>query len=270
MKQLALLLQTSSKKAHVKIMTIKFKKKIKKFIKKIMRSDAAASIAGWLCYVYLHLIALTTRWERRGVDKIYTYWKNNEGMILLAWHGRAFMLPTFWDGSKPLNALVSLHQDGRIIAKVLERYGFGTIGGSTNENAAGAALSLMNSLQKKDASICIIPDGPRGPRMNMCKSPIYYAQKTGKPIFIMNYSIANSIIINKAWDKMMLPLPFSKGICIVEGPFYISASKDKDKLEEDRIIIEQKMNEISDICDNAMGLTPVKPDTTGGHRKKEG
>lgn len=246
----------------------KLKKTLKKSLKKLLRSSFIAELISLTCYGYIKLVAKTTNWELRGVDKVYKFWESNEGMILLAWHGRALMLPTFWNGSKPLNALVSLHQDGRIIASVLERFGLGTIGGSSNENASGAAFSLMSSLQKNNTSICIIPDGPRGPRMAMGKSPVYYAQKTGKPIFLMNYSIANSFIINKAWDKMMIPLPFSKGICMIEGPFYISPSVDKEVLEQHRLEIENKLNQMNTICDEAMGLTPILPDPAGKHRKK--
>lgn len=72
------------------------------------------------------------------------------------------MLPYFWNRKKPLNALVSLHRDGRMIAGLLEKFGLGTIGGSSNENASGAAVKLMHSL-KDDTAICIIPDRSRDP-----------------------------------------------------------------------------------------------------------
>lgn len=85
------------------------------------------------------------------------------------------MLPYFWNRSHPLNALVSLHHDGRMIAGLLEKFGMGTIGGSSTENGKNAALELMRSLQKGEA-IAIIPDGPKGPSMTLSRSAVYFAQ----------------------------------------------------------------------------------------------
>lgn len=70
------------------------------------------------------------------------------------------MLPYFWNRSHPLNALVSLHHDGRMIAGLLEKFGMGTIGGSSTENGKNAALELMRSLQKAKPS----PSFPTAPK----------------------------------------------------------------------------------------------------------
>ena len=166
------------------------------------------------------------------------------------------MLPYFWNRKKPLNALVSLHRDGRMIAGLLEKFGLGTIGGSSN--ASGAAVKLMHSL-KDDTAICIIPDGPRGPRMHMGRSPLYYAQKTGKPIACISYSIANSFRITKSWDHMMIPLPFSRGICTVSEAMSVPADADNNELETYRLRLEEQLNRISRECDIKMGLIPDEP-----------
>lgn len=245
-----------------------YKKLIKKPLKKIGQSAPVMWLISTFIYAYAKFVGLTTKWKLDGVDRFYKLTDENDGVILLIWHGRALMLPYFWNPrSGSLYALVSLHRDGRMIAGLLERFGIRTIGGSSNENAVGGAVGLMHAIKQK-ATICIIPDGPRGPRMHMGNSPLYYAQKTGKPIVCASYSIKKSHIVNKAWDKMMIPYPFSEGVCKLSRPFFIPSDCSKEQLEKHRIEIENTLNEISISCDRELNLVPVLPDDSCGKIKK--
>lgn len=245
-----------------------YKRLIKKPLKKIGQSAPVMWLISAFIYAYAKLVGRTTKWKTDGVNRFYELAAQHDGVILLIWHGRALMLPYFWNSSTgTLYALVSLHRDGRMIAGLLERFKIRTIGGSSNENAVGGAVGLMHAVKQR-ATICIIPDGPRGPRMHMGTSPLYYAQKTGKPIVCASYSIKKSCLIAKAWDKMMIPFPFSEGICRMSAPIYIPADADKDELEKYRIAVENALNEVSISCDRDMGLEPVMPDDGRGKTKK--
>ncbi len=236
-----------------------YKKLIKKPLKKLGETKLVMSMISAVFYAYAKFVGLTTRWHTEGVEFFHRTARKNNGVILVIWHGRAMMLPFFKEKSLPLDALVSLHRDGRMIAGLLQRFGIGIIGGSTNENAKGGALDLMRALQSGH-SICIIPDGPRGPRMVMGRSPIYYAQKTGKPIIGGAYSIACNKIVEKAWDKMMLPFPFSRGVCKISKPLFVPADATDEQLEEYRQEMEHRLNQLSIECDREMGLEPILPD----------
>ena len=234
-------------------------KYIKRPLKKIGQTKAAMYIVSGIVYLYAKFVGFTTSWQTKGVENFYRLVKENDGVILVIWHGRALMLPYFYNKSSELQALVSPHRDGRIIAGLLQRFGIGTIGGSSNENASGGALGLMHTI-KREASIAIIPDGPRGPRMHMGKSPLYFAQKTGKPIVCGAYSIKNSKIMEKSWDKMMIPFPFSEGVCLISDPLFIPADASEEELEKYRIQLENILNQTTFECDRLTGRQPVLPD----------
>ena len=152
------------------------------------------------------------------------------------------VIPYFWDRRSTLKALVSPHRDGQIVVGLLKRFGIGHIDGSSNERAASAAISLLKELQQ-GTTIAIIPDGPRGPSMTLGLSPLYYAQKTGRPIVGVTYSIANSFVVEKSWDRMLLPKPFNKGICAVTKPFFVPADATKEELETiDKQLAEGSVN----------------------------
>ena len=241
------------------------RKRCKKFFKSLLQSQAVLGAISTLLYLYAKIIGRTTRWQTRGVEELYQIWEKEGSFIFIAWHGRALMLPYFWNKSRPVNALVSLHHDGRMIAGLLEKYGMGTIGGSSTENGKNAALELMRSLQK-GVSIAIIPDGPKGPNMTLSRSAVYYAAKTGKPIMGATYSIKGSKIADKSWDKMMLPKPFSEGRFYVTEAFYIPADATEQQLEEHRQHIENRLNQLTWEADKAMNIKHIEPGSVARKR----
>ncbi len=236
-------------------------KALKKTLKKILRSSIATKIISEIIFYYALLIGKTTKWQTKGLEKFYSDLPKNKSVILIGWHGRAMLYPYFWNKKFPLNALVSLHQDGRLIAGFLERCGIKTIGGSSNENAVGAAKQLLNTL-KKNESIVVIPDGPKGPNMKLNKSPLYFAQKSGQPIYAIACSVKGSKIIHKSWDKMMLPIPFSEGICELIGPYFVPEDASEQMLETIRLKIETELNNICFAADKAMGIEKITPGST--------
>lgn len=236
------------------------------FLKKISKTNFATRILSFLCYWYVRFVAFTTRWDKRDIDVFYQNLKAHQAVIFVAWHGRIAFAPYFWNKCSKLSALVSPHRDGQLIAGLLKRFGIENISGSTNQNPRSAAVKLLREL-KNNASIAIIPDGPRGPSMTMSMSPIYYAKTTGKPIIGMTYSIARSKILGKSWDRMLLPLPFQKGIVAVTKPFFIAKNTPKEELEKYRLQIENELNRLTWQLDAELNLPKIEQGTVP-HKQK--
>lgn len=219
-----------------------------------------------LMYLYMKLVFVTCKWEFRGVDKIFKIWDKEKSIILVGWHGRVILSPFLKDKKYHMDALVSVHRDGIMMANYLKLCGMGIVGGSSNQNAKSAAVNLMNDL-KSDRAIFIVPDGPVGPNMRMSISPIYFAKKAQKPLLGLVYSVKNSRIVKKAWDEMMIPHPFSKGIFQVVGPFYIPEDASEDQQKEYMKMVEDKMNEAILSIDKELGVPVVEIGKL--HRKKK-
>ena len=271
MKKLGLVLHQQHLKDKRKIViTIKkiIKKPIKKLLKAITKNPKVISFLSGLIYMYVKFIGYTGKWETKGFERIHQNWNDDENMIFVGWHGRILMFPYFWNIDKQnLHAIVSQHQDGQLIAGVLRRFGIQRINGSSTNNAKGAALALMRAVNQGD-SICIVPDGPIGPRMKMSISPIYYAQKTGRPLYGITYSSENAFIVKNSWDKMMLPLPFTKGIVSVTEPFYIPKDASDEQLEQYRLQLEESLNNLSFENDKYTNTDPIKPDLNQRTKKR--
>ncbi len=220
---------------------------IKKIKNKILKNKVTNYIISALIFLYVKLIEKTTHWSYDGEANILNELKG-EGAILCSWHSRIAMLATYGNRGAKVNALVSAHGDGKIIAGLLKHFKFGIVSGSSNRNAKAAAVALMRKLESKE-SIAIIPDGPRGPAQKMTISPIYYASKTGCPIIASAYSTKKAIIIEKSWDKMMFPLPFSKGAFVFSDPFYVPQNASQEELEEYRAKFEKILNKVTKKAD---------------------
>ena len=228
------------------------------WVKNLIKSPRVEKIIGHLAYYYLKFVGLTTRWKSvTGVKETYELLKKHGSMIVIGWHGRTLIMPYFWNKSRKLNALVSPHRDGRMIMYILEKFGIGHISGSSDKNAKGAALELMQNL-KDGNSIAIIPDGPRGPSMELTMSPIFYAQKSGKPLVGITYSIAGSFVVRKSWDNMLIPLPFHQGMYAITEPIFIPPEATTEQLETYRQQVEDKLNNLTWELDKKMGIPYIE------------
>ncbi len=243
---------------------------VKSYFKKIMRSIVVIRSVSFLIFIYSKLVGKTCRWQIIGLEKVKPDIAKTNA-IWVGWHARATMMPFFWQElvKRKMSALVSPHQDGQLIANFLKWAKIKPVNGSTNENARQSALELMRALKGGD-DLFISPDGPRGPRMRMKKSPIYYAQKTGKPIICVCFSINRALIIDKAWDKTMIALPFGKGVFALSEPLYIPA----ELSEEEFAGYVQKLEDVANAqladCDKKAGRKPILPaDINDMKRKKD-
>lgn len=244
-----------------------FKSFLKPKIRNFLKHRLVIKTLSLFIFIYAQLAGYTTRWKING-KKGSQFLLNSEA-ILVGWHARTIMMPFFWSKitKKSLYALVSPHQDGQIIANFLQWYKINVVAGSTNEKAQQSALEIMRLLHEKN-SIFISPDGPRGPRMRMKKSPIYFASKTGLPIICAAYSTSNAFIMNKAWDKTMVVIPFDRGVFALSDPIYIPKDLDDKQIEEYRLMLENTANKLYSDCDKEVKRKPIEPASLDELKKK--
>lgn len=113
---------------------------IKHSLKKITKSKPFMALMSTIIHAYARLVWKTGRWKICGLETMIKIWKKDQSIILIGWHNRVPMMPMLMEHAQgPMKALVSLHNDGRMIAGFLEKFNIGIISGSSNNNAKGAA-----------------------------------------------------------------------------------------------------------------------------------
>lgn len=245
---------------------VPLKKKIKHLIRGIGRTAPVLYTMGTIAYVYSWLIGKTCKFELHGQQEFEDMIAANNGGIFVAWHGRALVLPYFWRNTRQMKALVSPHADGRIIAQLLKNYHILSIDGSSDRQARSAALDIVDELNRGTV-VSLISDGPRGPRMRLNKSVIYFAQKTGKPIMGFTYSAEKAVVMKKSWDAMLLPKLGQKGVIYGTKPMFVPADATDEEKEALRLQFEEELNALTFLADEKCGIERILPEDT--KRKKK-
>jgi len=130
-------------------------------------------------------------------------------IIMACWHGELLMIPYAYLRYKKtptVKLLISEHFDGNLIAKTLEKFGFGTIRGSSTRGGVKALITSIKEL-RAGCDLGITPDGPKGPRHTVSNGIVVMAQKTGTKIVLVEIKPTKYWQFN-SWDRFVVPKPF--------------------------------------------------------------
>ena len=211
----------------------------------------------WAAAQYVRLVWYSGRWRREDEDAPSNFFEQGNPIIVAAWHGRLFMMPKGWKHSNRIHVLISAHRDGQLLSRTMAHFGMTTVPGSTRRGGAEALLRLRRILRDGGA-VGITPDGPRGPRMRASTGIIHLARLTGAPIFPLTYSCSKRRIVN-SWDRLLLPLPFARGVFLWGEAIHVPADADEETIEAIRRDMEEKMTELTHRADTMMGQRRIDP-----------
>lgn len=230
-----------------------------RFLKQLVRSETGSRIACWLIQLYLRLVYATGRWQAVGVESALALCAQKRPFIAGFWHGRLLMLPFAWRRMAPLHMLISHHADGRLIAGAVRYFGIEWIAGSSNLGGQEALRAMVHCL-KAGNCVGITPDGPEGPAMRANAGIVAVAWLSGAPILPVTYATVRRRILG-SWDRMLLPLPFSRGVFMCGELIEVPKKLDKVTMEAWRLRVEESLNALTAEADRLMGHEKVAPGT---------
>jgi lysophospholipid acyltransferase (LPLAT)-like uncharacterized protein len=161
-----------------------------------------------------------------------------EPVIIAIWHGR--LLPaTFYHRNEGLASLVSRSADGDLIARVLERWGYRAVRGSSSRGGSEALRQIVRMV-RSGQSVAITPDGPRGPRRKMKPGAVLAASMAGVPILPMSSGTPRAWWFGR-WDRFLVPKPFARVKIVYGPPMYVPARASPEEVEAASIAVEQAL-----------------------------
>jgi 3-deoxy-D-manno-octulosonic-acid transferase len=190
-------------------------------LKRILRGRIAQHVTEHLVGLYLGAVLYTSRWKIEADPATWALLtRQRQAVIIVFWHEYLPLVPVLWwrarrdNPSLSLNALISRHRDGRMIAAIMRRWGIASVDGSsakTGKIAKGGAAALRSllGLLREGKVVALTPDGPRGPRRAIQPGAALLAAISGAPVVPIAATCRPAWRI-KSWDRMMLPLPFSR------------------------------------------------------------
>lgn len=194
---------------------------------------------------------MTVRIERSGQDNLAEFRKAKMPIIFVFWHGRLLPL-VYAHRHQGVIALVSEHDDGEYITRILERCGFETVRGSSTHGGVGGLRGLIRSAQRGH-DLALTPDGPQGPNRTMKPGALVVARLTGLPLVPVGVGGTSTWIAN-SWDRFMVPKPFSTVRIAYGHPRFIS--READQLEIDATTQEVR-SELTDLAERVGDQVPA-------------
>lgn len=185
--------------------------------------------------------------------------RRGENVIFVFWHDQ--LLPLVWvHRNEGIVVLVSEHDDGEYIARLLERYGCSTVRGSSTRGGASGTRGLVRAA-REGKDLALATDGPRGPRHRVKDGALLVAGLTGLPLVPIGVSAEPAWRL-PSWDRFLVPKPFSTVAVVWGEPIRIHRDASRAELRERARGLEGVLSGLTRRAEEAAGRR--RPDTRPG------
>ncbi len=228
-------------------------------LRRLTRHPLTQALLARLLVAYLAGVGMTTRWRIVGAENLPPAIGTRAeplGAIVTFWHERLAVMPIGWRhmrcampdlGDIVPQVLVSRHRDGRLIGAVAGRFALDMVHASSSRGGAAGLLTLVRVLAARRV-VAITPDGPRGPRRRAAPGVAQLAALSGRPVLPFGMATSRARLL-RSWDRMMIPLPFGRGVVVIGAPLHVPRGGEAAALAG----IEAALSEACDRADALAG-----------------
>ncbi len=140
-------------------------------------------------------------------------------LLFSAWHRYSWIM-LYYLRNRNYIALTSTSRDGEYMTRILKKFGWQTIRGSSTRGGARSLIKLYKKLLHGN-STALTPDGPTGPVYKVKPGIIYLQEKTDGYIVPLGLAVRGKKEIN-SWDKYVIPYPFTRAVLSMGKPLKFS------------------------------------------------
>ena len=151
------------------------------------------------------------------------------------WHGR-ILSATFYFRRRGIVVITSENYDGEWIARIIERFGYGTARGSTSRGGLKAMLQLVRDMERGRPTGFTL-DGPRGPARVAQPGALWLARKSGNPVLPFHLEASRTWTLG-SWDRTQIPWPFCTVALVVGAPIEVPTDATGADIERHRTELE--------------------------------
>ncbi len=185
------------------------------------------TLATWAGTLLIRAIAPTLRYsvsiEEGGPPN-----GNARPAIYVFWH-RCVFTATWHFRDREIAVMTSQSFDGEYIARIIEKFGYSAVRGSSSRGAVRALLG-MHRVIDGGRTVAFTIDGPRGPRYVAKPGPVLLARNTGVPVMCFHIALEDPWIL-PSWDRFMVPRPFSRALVRIGRLIDVPADADSPALD---------------------------------------
>jgi lysophospholipid acyltransferase (LPLAT)-like uncharacterized protein len=202
-------------------------------------------------FLYYAVTALckSLKIEKKNFKVIEELKIKKQNFVLAFWH-ETMILPWYLHGATDFAALTSKSKDGDLLAKILKKWKYQVVRGSSS-TGGDVALGIMVDYARNKYSIAITPDGPRGPKQKFKAGAVITAKKSGIPVVLAGVGFKKKKTLNN-WDRFEIPHFFTKAKIIYSEPIYIQENL---SYEETSAVISRCDEELNKLQQLAQDFT---------------
>lgn len=149
--------------------------------------------------------------------------------VYVFWH-RCVIPALYWYRGKDISVMTSNSFDGEYIARIIEKFGFNAIRGSSTRGGVRALLGMHTEIEAGRA-VAFTIDGPRGPRYVAKPGPVLLARNVKLPVLAFHCAVERAWVLN-SWDRLIIPKPFSRVVLRVSRPVNVARHAGSAALED--------------------------------------
>ena len=199
-----------------------------------------SAIAG-IGYPLINALGHTLRWRVEGLHHLEAVRASGRQPVMAFWHGR--ILPaTFYFRRRGIVVITSENFDGEWIARIIERFGYGTARGSSSRGGGRAIRQMIRDMRAGRAAGFTL-DGPRGPARVAQPGAAWLAAATGNPLLPFHLE-ASSHWTARSWDRTQVPKPFSTVALVVGEPIEVGKDEIENGLERAREALQRRLSDL--------------------------
>ncbi|HEX6187402.1 MAG TPA: lysophospholipid acyltransferase family protein [Pyrinomonadaceae bacterium] len=176
---------------------------------------------GLASYCVVKLLGATVKFEVEGWENLEATSAGGKLPIYTTWHDGVFLSTYFWR-DRGIVVMSSRSFDGEYTGRLIKRFGYGTVRGSSTRGHTGASIEMIR-LMRVGCPAGFMIDGPKGPRHVAKMGAVLIAKKAGQPILPFVIVAAKSWVIRKSWDQTEIPKPFTRARVIIGPPISVEA-----------------------------------------------
>jgi lysophospholipid acyltransferase (LPLAT)-like uncharacterized protein len=210
------------------------------------------TLVSWIVPALLRLIGCTLRetssYEEGAIQSLDEVYPG----IFPFWH-RCVLPATWLYRHKHPAVITSQSRDGEFIARVIQRFGFVPVRGSSSRGGQRALLE-MNKLLAEGNAVAFTIDGPRGPRGVAKKGPVLLARMSGAAITAFYVAVERAWVLN-TWDRLVIPKPFSRIYVRFAKKIFVPPDADEAAMDQYHAEMQAALDRITKFADGQFSDT---------------
>jgi len=202
--------------------------------------DVLLTLISWATTIAVRLIGPTMRFAV-SCEENSPLSLEQRPFVYSFWHQCTFAATYLW---RDLNIRVmsSTSFDGEFTARMIRRFGFLPVRGSSSRGAVRGLLGMRKEIEA-GWTVAFTIDGPRGPRFVTKPGPVLLARASRVPMAVFHIAIEKAWILN-TWDRLLIPKPFTKALMRVGTLIPVPEDLGSEDIESYNSLLQSSLDRV--------------------------